>query len=495
MNFVRDRFPKLLALFTLVLLTELPVLVNNFARTMIDPDIWWHIRVGDWILHFHRVPHVGLFSQYAQGHAWVAYSWGFEVLMAGVFRVWGLASLPLALAAIRALITFALFLVMLRISNRFWLSWLLCAAAMYPITSVLMIRPVIFSVLFFAVELGLIFEARRTGSAKPLYYLPLLFLVWANVHIQFVYGLGLIGLFVICELLRHAFKSEKAAWFSSRPVEADSLRLLTILFVSIFATFIGPYWGDVYLVILRYAQSTAHYNVVTELAAPSFRQYHHFVMVFLLMAACFALGRKRADVFTGFLLIVAAICSFRANRDIWFVTLVSCAILAEAFARLAEARIPANSSFRLQYAATFVIAVLAAFGYAGKVGLTPENLTYPVSQMYPVRAANFVRANHLPGPMYNTFNWGGFLIFDLPEYPVSIDGRNDFYGTAVFARMLSTLHGVDWKSDPDLARANFVLLERSYALCNILKAEPNYRLVYEDDLADVFVKTVNSSQP
>lgn len=489
MNFLRDRFPKLLALFFLVLLTELPVLVNHFARTMIDPDIWWHLRVGDWILHFRQVPHVGLFSQYAAGNAWVAYSWGFEVLMASLFRVWGLASLPLALAAIRALITFALFLVLLRISNRFWISWLLTAAAMYPITSILVIRPVLFSVLFFIVELGLIFEARRTGSPKPLYYLPLLFLLWANIHIQFVYGLGLIGLFVLCELVRRAIKSDKAACFSSRPVAADTLRLLTILFGSIFATLIGPYWGDIYLVILRYSQSTTHYSFITELVAPSFRQNHDFVMLFLLMAACFALGRRRADVFTVFLLLVAAVCTFRSNRDIWFVTTVSCAILAEALAQAVEARVPAKASWRWQYAATFAVAVLAAFGYAAHAGLTNDNLVTPVQELYPVRAANFIRANHLPGPMYNTFNWGGFLIFDLPEYPVSIDGRNDFYGTTVFLRMQNTLRGIDWKSDPDLSRANFVLLERSYALANILKADPDYKLVYEDDHADVFVKT------
>lgn len=489
MSFLRDHLSKWVALFFLVVLTELPVLVNNFYRSMIDPDIWWHLRVGGWILHFHQLPKIGIFSQYADGHAWVAYSWGFEVMMASLFRVWGLAAIPMTLTVFRAVIVFTLFLVILRLTNRFWVSWLITAAAIFPITSVLVIRPVLFTVLFFTIAIGLVFEARRTGSIKPLYWFPALMVVWANVHIQFVYGLGLIGLFVICELLRPLVKTDKAAWISSRPVNAPALRLLMVLLLSILATFIGPNWGDVYLVILRYAQNTSQYNQISELVALTFRQNSDYFVVILLMAACFALGRKRLDLFTGSLLLVSAMVSFRANRDAWFVCLVACGIIAESFARGSEAWVPTPTSWKLQYAAAFLVAIVAAFAYAENVGLTPNNLINPVDSMYPVRATEYVRSHHLQGPMYNSFNWGGFLIFNLPEYPVSIDGRNDFYGTVLFDRMQNTVNGVDWRKDPDLAKANFVILEKTQPLATLLSVDPAYKLAYSDHVAVVFVKT------
>jgi hypothetical protein len=147
-----------------------------------------------------------------------------------------------------------------------------------------------------------------------------------------------------------------------------------------------------------------------------------------------------------------------------------------------------RTAWHLQYAAAFVLAVTAAFGYAEHVGLTPQNLIGAVDSFYPVRATEYVRDHHLPGPMYNSFNWGGFLIFNLREYPVSIDGRNDLYGPAVGERVRNTMQGIDWKSDPGLARANFVLIERGDTLAKLLAIDPDFKLVYADNLAVIFTR-------
>ena len=495
MNFLRDRLSRLAALFLLVVFTEIPVLVSHFYWSMVDPDIWWHLRVGGWILHFHELPKVGLFSRYAEGHAWVAYSWGFEVLMASLFRIWGLAAIPMTLAVFRAVIVFTLFLVMIRLTNRFWISWLLTAATIFAIAGILVIRPVLFTVLFFTIAIGLIFEARRTASIRPLYWFPPLMLLWSNIHIQFVYGLGLLGLFVICELLRSLVKSDMAAWVSSRPVNTPAFRLLMVLLVSILVTLIGPNWGNVYLVIFRYAQNTSQYNQIAELVALTFRNASDYSVVFLLMGACFALGKKRPDLFTTSLLVISAMVSFRAGRDAWFVCLVACGIIAESVGRDQETTFSVPTSWRLQYAAAFLVAIIAAFGYANSVGLTPANLIEPVDRNYPVRATEYIRSHHLEGPMYNSFNWGGFLIFNLREYPVSIDGRNDFYGSVLFDRMQNTVNGVNWRSDPDLEASKFVILEKTQPLVTLLSVEPGYTLAYSDHVAAVFVKTTVQREP
>ncbi len=60
---LQNRIFRLLALFFLLLITQLPVYVSHCIRATLDPDIYWHLRVGDWILHNHAFPHVGLFSQ------------------------------------------------------------------------------------------------------------------------------------------------------------------------------------------------------------------------------------------------------------------------------------------------------------------------------------------------------------------------------------------------------------------------------------------------
>lgn len=257
---LQNRIFRLLALFFLLLITQLPVYVSHCIRATLDPDIYWHLRVGDWILHNHAFPHVGLFSQCT--HPWIAYSWGFEVLMAWLFRLLGLAAIPLALGVLRAAIAFAIFVVALRLSRRFWLAWLVTAAAVIPLASVMVIRPVLFTILFFTVELGLIFQARQSGSARPLYWLPLLFLVWSNLHIQFVYGLFVLALYAACELLDRCLPAARCSCITRRPTDAPAIRIILLSLLSFIATFIGPYWGKVYFVILGYAANTSAYNSV-----------------------------------------------------------------------------------------------------------------------------------------------------------------------------------------------------------------------------------------
>jgi len=219
------------ALFFVLVLAALAAVAHRFERSTIDPDFWWHVRVGDWILHTHSFPHFGVFSQHAD-RAWVAYSWAFEVLMASLFRLGGLATLPLTLAAFRAVIVFAVFGMTLLISNRFWLAWLLTAAAAFPLASIMVLRPILFTLLFSIIELTLIFYARTRTSVAPLYWLPLVFLLWANTHIQFVYGLFVLTLFMGCELLRVAVPPPRRSWVSASPIQARPLRLLLVYFAS-----------------------------------------------------------------------------------------------------------------------------------------------------------------------------------------------------------------------------------------------------------------------
>ena len=65
---------------------------------------------------------------------------------------------------------------------------------------------------------------------------------------------------------------------------------------------------------------------------------------------------------------------------------------------------------------------------APAVDFNNRRLDRAISNDFPVNAINYLRQNPVPGPLYNNLNWGGFLMWFLPELPVSIDGRNDLYG-------------------------------------------------------------------
>ena len=125
---------------------------------------------------------------------------------------------------------------------------------------------------------------------------------------------------------------------------------------------------------------------------------------------------------------------------------------------------------------------------ARNTDFSSRGLDRAISSQFPVDAANFLRRQPVPGPLYNNFDWGGFLIWYMPQYPVAIDGRNDLYGDELDERFYK-IESADpsYKKDPCLNQAGVVLLNKDIPLAGMLAQDPHFRLVYKDDLAVIFV--------
>jgi hypothetical protein len=462
-----------------------------------DPDIWWHIRVGDWIVQHHGVPRFGIFSQHID-RPWVAYSWCFDLLVSGIHSIFGLPGIPGLLICLEVLISLVFLLGVVRTAGSFWWGWVIASAA---ITAFYVdpLRPVLLTLIFYTLELLLIFEAERERDDKLLYWLAPLFLFWANCHIQFVYGIAVLALYVGARIVSLFFARPQGENSSSRP--ASVRKLLGIFALAVVGSCIGPNWALPYKVALLYTGQTFVYQVVAEMHAMDFRTPESYIELLLLMVACFAAGQsRRRDLFRPALLLVTAVVSFRSLRDMWFCAIASAFIIAEAVRERARPTLAAPQPVNepghendptwepLGYAASTVVALALAFAYAARHDISARAIATDIDHVFPLRAAEFVANSRLEGPMYNSFNWGGFLIFDLPDQPVSTDPRTDLYGNDGVRRSLSTTEGIDWRSDPDLQRANFVIIERNFPLAAALAKDPDYRLVYQDELAMVFVR-------
>src|SRR6185437_11511792 len=180
----------------LVILFTFSTRLDPLSSSVLDADIWWHLRDGDAIAAQHAVPHRGWFTQYSS-HPWVDYSWGSEVLMSGFHHWFGLMGLVALRSSVELAITLVLFLMLRRGLRGFWQAVPLTASGMWAIHHCLGMQPMLISVFMFTIELALIFEARRRNVINPLLWSPLLFLLWANLHIQFVYGLFVLLLLTV----------------------------------------------------------------------------------------------------------------------------------------------------------------------------------------------------------------------------------------------------------------------------------------------------------
>jgi hypothetical protein len=104
-----------------------------------------------------------------------------------------------------------------------------------------------------------------------------------------------------------------------------------------------------------------------------------------------------------------------------------------------------------------------------------------------VGAVSYIHRNRLQGPILNDFSWGGFLIYALPEIPVSVDGRTNVHAQDDVIRAISLYKGEPgWRNRPELLQANLVMCDHTWPLTGLLRRDPRFHVVYEDLVAVLF---------
>lgn len=467
----------------LVILLTASARIEPLSSAVLDPDLWWHLRDADYVLTHHQVPHASLFTQYSN-RAYVDYSWGSEIIISRFYHWFGLIGIVALRSTVEVLITIFLFLLLRRKLRSFWQALPLAAAGMWAIHHCLGMQPMLFSILMFVVELSLIFEARRKSKIWPLWCLPPLFLLWANLHIQFIYGLFVLFLLAAARLVRAGLPVS----FSSRfePLnDLPSKQVLGSAAASALATLVGPYSWRLYAVIFGYVRSSAPYAIITELQALTFRAPEHYVLLLIVAGSFFALGWRRSrDPFLLSLLIACTVVGFRMTRDSWFCCLPALAIIGDRRLNVAEES-PVPVPRKLFFAAAIGLATAIMFVViAWDTKTNNESLARVVASEYPAQACDFLRSYAPRSPLYNDMNWGGFLVWALPDTPVAIDNRTDLYGDQRLSRFYLVQRGMmDWRNDPDLSAARVVLLSRNSQLAALLVSDSRFHLIYEDSLA------------
>jgi hypothetical protein len=414
------------------------------------------------------------------------------VLLSRAYAWFGLIGIGIYGTLLTLMVAYSVYWMLHRLSGQFWLACIgagiVCSAFLFNG----MPRPFFFSITLFAITLTLLLEANRRGRIQTLYWLPLIFFLWANLHIQFIYGLFLVGLFVGVNLAQRA---ASALGIAPDFLASPTLPIAQLVLISagcVLATLIGPYSYHPYQVVYEYSKAKFTYSVIIELQPLSFRGYSHFVELFLTAAGFFAIGwRRKLDPFKLALMTAASVIAYRTMRDAWFICLPAGACIAEAFASQPAAereQAPFAETWLEKLGVAAAVAILLVL-IANGTDFTERGLDRAISSAYPVNAVNFLRRTPVQGPLYNALNWGGFLMWYMPEFPVAIDGRNDLYGDEL-DRLFYNSQSAEksYTTDPYLNEAGVVLLGSEMPLAKILTVDPRFQLVYHDDLATVFAR-------
>lgn len=448
-----------------------------------DPDLGWHLRSGEWILQHHAVPHADPFSTYgAAGGFWIAYSWLFSVLIFKLYHWMGLNGVALFEVLMRTALAMALFGLARRLGSSFWQAAALTVVGIYPMFRVIGPRPGMFTILFLILELSILAESRR-GRASVLWLLPPMFVLWANLHIQFVYGLFVLGLFAVAPWLGARFRYKPEL-----PAELRGQNTWLVLPACALATLANPYGWRLYETVFQYMGQSKAFGSIVELQAMDFRHAENFAALILGLAAAYCLGwRRDFRPVPILLLLVSSVLAFRAVKDIWFLCVVSLYVLAQRSPAFAEKQGPALRALHHKIAVPLCVLAVLLFA-ARRYDVSNDTLQMTFDGSFPEGAARYIEHHHLPGPLYNDFSWGGFLIWRLPQYQVSIDGRTNVYGDERVGHFMDVWKGKPgWDSDPELAQARLVIAPKTWPLASLLRQDARFRVAYEDVQAAIFV--------
>lgn len=456
-----------------------------------DPDIWWHMRTGEWIVQHHQIPRADPFSATTMGRPWVDYSWIFDLGTYWVISQFDLVSVVWFETLTRLAVAVLLFSLLRTLMPGFWRAIALTGVAMLGMAWVFPPRPGAISVLLFVAALHIYVSAQRRSEPRLLWALPVVFALWANIHVEFVTGLFLLG--VLCAE-PHLNRLMRGDWKIFAALDSFHRQLWFVFGASLLAVMVNPYGPNLLRTVLQYARDSRIYDVIIEFQAMHFRSMNDWAILLLLMLGCFAMGRLRPfRPAWAALLGWAAWMSFRSLREVWLVAILSAVVFAQYMGEEAASageegqaskEQPISPPMRLAVSASVLVLLVTG---ASIWPLTSQRLLRQVADIYPLGAVNYIHQNHLQGPMLNELSWGGFLIYSVPEIPVFMDGRTNVHTQDEILHAMPLWDGVEgWQNRPELQQANLVITSRAWPIAFLLRGDPRFRVAYEDNTSVLF---------
>ena len=448
----------------------------------IDPDLWWHLQTGQDIVTSRSIPQVDIYSFTKVGSEWITHEWLSEVLIYTIFRFAGWAGL---LVVFSGLITAAFYLTHRRCTGKPYISAaaiLLATVASSPLFGV---RPQMITLLLASIFITLLTQYASDGRGRRLYWMAPLMLLWVNFHAGYALGLGLIVLYMISLAIERKW---------------GLIPRLGIMLVACTAVVpLNPNGFRMFSYPLETLRSPSMATFIQEWASPDFHKamFLPLALFLFVLLSVLALSPKRARASEVFLVVVTGLAALRSARHIPIFALIAAPILAEQVWALISARgwdirllAPEESTPRT--AVVFVVLLLlapAALDVALIKHFVSNQPAYEAIN-YPRAAVNFLDEKKLPGPIYNRYGWGGYLIRRLHgEYPVYIDGRADVYGDKFMYEAFNTHDGGNgWEESLDRFAIRTVLISPDVPLASLLRTDEQWQKVYEDHQAVIFTR-------
>ncbi|MBK7177949.1 MAG: hypothetical protein IPH82_12305 [Chloroflexi bacterium] len=475
-------------LFTTLFLVALFAMA---VRETLDPDMWWHLRTGEYILQ-EGIPRQDVFSFTVPDHEWITHEWLSQVFMWGVYQFGGLPGLIIVFAL---LITLTFWLVYLVTPGRPFLAAFVVLLAAFAAAIVWGARPQIFNLLLTAVFVFLLerFKDKKIGR-RALWLLPVISCLWANLHSGYLLGVVLLGTYTVGEALQQ--------WRGGgdRTLPWSDIRFLAMITALSFGTAVlNPNGPELWIYPFFTLGSSAMQVYIQEWHSPDF--HVSIFWPFIALAGLGVIGMifsQRRPTWGDLLLFGGTLAAgLLSARNIPLFAIVSAPIVARhvlgsldgtAVYPILSGEKPERRATAVMQALNWLLLLLAVLGALGWTATKIAGNEAAVAARFPVTAVDYLESSGLAEqPGYNSYNWGGYLIWR--GLPVFVDGRADVYGDPFLFYYLQTFEVADnWQEPLDDYAVAYVLMETGAPLTTLLQTSPDWQLAFADDVAQIFIR-------
>jgi len=462
-----------------------------------DGDLPRHILTGNLILQSHRVPTTDIFSFRTMGFPSIPHEWLSQVIFAASYDFLDLSGVVLLTALVIMVTWWMVYHQTFNRSNSFLLSLVFTALAVGISQIHVLPRPHIFSYLLTAIWIALL--ERANNETRVWWVLPLIMLLWVNLHGMFILGIMIWGIYLVGEFLDHPSK----AWFAQQ----NTKDLMKGGALSVLATFVSPSGPKIWEAIASLGSNAYITSKIPEYQSANFHLPETWPFIILLLLCIVGFARSKQSIrWTDLLLVIAFTgLALYTGRLIPLFAIVVTPIAAKAIADWMHSDYPNSRFFTIEnkmqkinsssngliWIFALIIALTILFS-AGRA-IDPENKgnTFD-SRFFPVQATSWLKTHTQQGKMFNEFDWGGYLLLRLwPDQQIFMDGHTHIYGEALTREYEQVITlSMDWESIFKKYDIEWVILRTNAPLINALlsSSSSKWAIIYQDETAVILTR-------
>ncbi len=481
-----------------------------------DPDFYWHIKMGEYIVSAWPFPRQDIFAYTSYVHQWLLTEWLSQVAIYLIYREEGFNGIAVFVAVMCACCWHVNYSTCKKILNDEGKA-IVVTLLFFIFFGIVAPRPHLFTFLFFSLLMRLLVDFKYYKDERYISFIPLIMLIWVNVHGGFFIGIVLMGLFVAAEWIMFFGAGDRCPYDKSRLAKLSFYVTSGVLAAALNPGFF-KYWLYPYQVIV----SSGDMNIINEWQSPNFHMpmYQYFLLMVFIFFLCLIFSRKKPDLTEIVLPIVFAGGAFVSVRNLPLAALAMSPVFAVFYRELSLVdcfsnkihnnggliEIESNRASKLSsllatgnkqiganmFVLNWILLFSSLFAVFIFYQVNHEKKEKAVMSFMPVKAVDFIIENNIYGRVFNAYHYGGYLIYRLhPRQKVFIYGKTDIYKKGFVDEVFAVYSGKpDWKKNFDKYHIDYVVCESVAPIRQLILGGDEYKIVYDDGDHSVLLRDV-----